>query len=37
MCYPLDASGARDLAAVLKARIDTDRRDYYLEGFAASR
>jgi hypothetical protein len=37
MCYPLDASGARDLAAVLKARIDTDRRDYFLEGFAASR
>ena len=37
MCYPLDASGAHDLAAVLKARIDTDRRDYFLEGFAASR
>jgi hypothetical protein len=35
MCYPLDASGAHDLADILKARIDTERRDYFLEGFAA--
>ena len=34
MCYPLDASDARALANVLNARIDTQRRDYYLEGFA---
>jgi hypothetical protein len=34
MCYPLGASEARDLADVLKARIDTERRDYFLEGFA---
>ena len=32
MCYPLDASGARDLADILKARIDPERRDYFLEG-----
>jgi hypothetical protein len=36
MCYPLDASGARDLADVLKARIDLERRDYFLEGFAGA-
>ena len=35
MCYPLDASGAQYLADLLKARIDTDRRDYFLEGVAA--
>ena len=34
MCYPLDASGAHDLADLLKARIDTERRDYFLEGVA---
>ena len=34
MCYPLDAAEARDLAVILNARIDTDRRDYFLEGFA---
>ncbi len=34
MCYPLGASEARDLADVLTARIDTARRDYFLEGFA---
>jgi hypothetical protein len=34
MCYPLDASGARDLAKLIKARIDTEQRDYFLEGFA---
>jgi hypothetical protein len=34
MCYRLDASGARHLAGLLKARIDTDQRDYFLEGFA---
>jgi hypothetical protein len=36
MCYPLDASRAHDLAVILNARIDTDRRDYFLEGFAAA-
>ncbi len=35
MCYPLDASEAQDLADLMQARIDTDRRDYFLEGFAA--
>ena len=35
MCYRLDASAAHDLADILKARIDTERRDYFLEGFAA--
>ena len=34
MCYPLDALRARDLADILRARIDTERRDYFLEGFA---
>jgi hypothetical protein len=34
MCYPLDASRARDLADLIKARIDTERRDYFLEGVA---
>ena len=34
MCYRLDPPGARDLADILKARIDTARRDYFLEGFA---
>ena len=33
MCYPLDAARARDLADILNARIDTERRDYFLEGF----
>ena len=32
MCYPLEAPGARDLAELIKARIDTERRDYFLEG-----
>jgi hypothetical protein len=36
MCYPLDPSRARLLAVVLNARIDTGRRDYFLEGFAGS-
>lgn len=36
MCYPLNASGAHDLAAILNARIDTERRDYFLEGFGMS-
>jgi hypothetical protein len=35
MCYPLDPSVARALADMLDARIDTERRDYFLEGFAA--
>jgi hypothetical protein len=34
MCYPLEASGAHDLADLIKARIDTERRDYFLEGLA---
>ena len=33
MCYPLDARAASVLAALLGATIDTDRRDYFLEGF----
>jgi hypothetical protein len=32
MCYPLDASRARDLADLIKARIDPQRHDYFLEG-----
>ena len=34
MCYPLDAICARRLADMLDAPIDTERRDYFLEGFA---
>ena len=34
MCYPLDAAVAHALADILDARIDTERRDYFLEGFA---
>jgi hypothetical protein len=37
MCYPLDAPAARDLADILRARIDPERRDYFLEGFAGAR
>jgi len=36
MCYPLDALRARRLADMLEARIDTERRDYFLEGFAGA-
>ena len=35
MCYPLAPPAARDLAGAVNARIDPERRDYYLEGFAA--
>jgi hypothetical protein len=35
-CYRLEASAARDLADILQARIDTRRRAYFLEGFAAA-
>ena len=35
-CYRLKASAAHDLADILKARIDTRRRDYFLEGFAVA-
>ena len=35
-CYSLEAAGARELAALLDARIDTERRDYFLEGFGTS-
>ena len=31
MCYPLDASCARDLAGILGVGVDTERRDYFLE------
>ena len=34
MCYPLDASRARDLAHLLRAQIDVKQRDYFLEGYA---
>jgi len=33
-CYSLEAAGARELAALLGAKIDPDRNDYFLEGFA---
>jgi broad specificity phosphatase PhoE len=36
MCYALDASRAHELAQILKARIDTERCDYFLEGFEPS-
>ena len=35
MCYRLAADEARDLAGFIKAGIDPDGRDYFLEGFAA--
>jgi hypothetical protein len=35
MCYPLEPSIAQALADLLDASIDTERRDYFLEGFAA--
>ena len=35
-CYRLDAAAAHDLEDILKARIDTRRREYFLEGFAAA-
>ena len=34
MCYPLDPARARRLANILNAQIDTEQRDYLLEGFA---
>jgi hypothetical protein len=34
MCYPLDAAAARELASVLGATVDTEQRDYFLEGHA---
>lgn len=34
-CYRLSADAARQLAWVIEARIDPDRLDYFLEGFAA--
>ena len=37
MCYPLEPSGVHHLADILKARIDTQCCDYWLEGFAGSR
>jgi hypothetical protein len=35
MCYPLDGPRARDMANLIEARIDTDQRDYFLEGAAS--
>jgi len=36
LCYgPLAPNAARDLAGWIKAGINTDTRDYFLEGFAA--
>lgn len=35
MCYPLDAQNAGKLAIMLDASVDTERHDYFLEGFAA--
>lgn len=35
MCYRLAADEARGLAGFIKAGIDADGRDYFLEGFAA--
>jgi len=34
MCYPLEAAKAHALADILGATIDTERRDYFLEGVA---
>jgi hypothetical protein len=34
-CYRLSAEEARELAWVIEARVDPDRQDYFLEGFAA--
>ncbi len=33
MCYALDASGAHELAQIVEASIDTERCNYFLEGF----
>ena len=35
MCYSLDPLRAKALEDMLAAKIDTSRRDYFLEGFAA--
>jgi hypothetical protein len=32
-CYRLTSKEAQELAWVIEARIDPDRRDYFLEGF----
>jgi hypothetical protein len=34
LCYRLDDLQARDLAAAIGAKIDPDRLNFYLEGFA---
>ena len=34
-CYHLSSSGARDLAGFISVGINTERHDYFLEGFAA--
>jgi len=34
MCYQLSPSEARDLAGTIDAPIDTDRLDFFMEGFA---
>jgi hypothetical protein len=33
-CYRLTAEEARELAWIIEARVDPERRDYFLEGFA---
>jgi hypothetical protein len=33
-CYRLSAEAARELAWIIEARVDPDRKDYFLEGFA---
>jgi hypothetical protein len=36
MCYALDVAAARELAQALKTPIDTERCDYFLEGYKLS-
>jgi hypothetical protein len=33
-CYRLTDEEARELAWIIEARVDPERRDYFLEGFA---
>jgi hypothetical protein len=33
-CYRLSSAEAREIAWTIEARIDPDKRDYFLEGFA---
>jgi hypothetical protein len=34
-CYRLSAEEAQELAWIIEARVDPERREYFLEGFAA--